>query len=431
MNRFSSTRISQSMAAVMGLIIAGWVLAACGGSLTEVEIWASATARAHQRQTLEAQRETIGTHPAADRTPTLMPSPNLEATAVAQIRAFLTLTALNWTDTPTPTETATPDLDGTAQALIFERWTATAESWTATPTPNLDQTVQALAAAVQSGSATPDLDATAQALVAQRLTETAESWTDTPTPNLDETIDAMVLAALTSTAASWTDTPTPTASMTPAAITDTPTPDYDATVHALVAGALSASATPAFAGAPNAAALAGDAPAQGPEDASVILVAILDPQCVDCLRFHTDILPGLLDAYADSVRVVYRLAPVLGEDSVRASQAALCAGDQSRFWEMMDALAAAQNAAAPVPLSRAVLIDLAGNLDLNLTGFLACLSDGARREALRQAAQEMAGYGIAEIPTYLINDTMLTGDTPLSDFEAVIDALLAIAAPAN
>lgn len=428
---FSYTRISRSVAGALALLIAGLVLSACGESLSEAEIWASATARAYERQTLEAQRESIGTRPAVVRTPTPIPSPNLEATAVAQIRELLTVTAWSWTLTPTPTETVTPDLNATAQALIFEAWTVTAESWTATPTPDLDATVQALAAAVQSGSSTPDFEATADALLALRLTETAESWTDTPTPDLDATIDAMVLAALTATAAGWTETPLPTATATPAAITDTPTPDYDATVQALVAAALSGSTPPVFISPPSAAELAEDALAQGPEDAPVVLVVVYDPQCANCVQFHTQILPDLLATYADSVRVAYRLVPVFGQDSTRASQAALCAADQGQFWEMMDALAATREAGVPEPFSRANLIGLASDLDLGLANFVACLSDSARRDALGSAAQEMAGFGIAEVPTYLINDNSLTGAATLTDFEVVINALLALAAPAS
>ncbi len=427
----SNSRFSRSLAGALALCVAGLILSACGESLSEAEIWASATARAYERQTLEAQRETIGTRPAAARTSTPIPPPNLEATAVAQIRDMLTLTAWNWTDTPTPTETVTPDLNATAQAMIFESWTVTAESWTATPTPDLDATVRAMAAAVQSGSATPDYDATAQALVIERLTETAESWTATPTPDLDATIDAIVRDALTATAANWTDTPMPTPTATAGTIPASPTPDYDATVEALVASALSGSTTPVFAAPPSAAALAAGAPAQGPDDAPIVLVAVLDPQCADCVRFHTAILPDLLDAYAESMRVAYRLVPVLGEDSERASQAALCAADQGQFWQMMDALAAAQSGETPAPLSEASLTALAGDLDLDEDAFAACLSDGERRRALAGAAQEIAGLGIAEVPTYLINDNSLTGTATLTDFEAVIDALLALAAPAS
>ena len=73
-------------------------------------------------------------------------------------------------------------------------------------------------------------------------------------------------------------------------------------------------------------------PSMGSESAKVVLVEFSDLQCPYCVRFYDDTFPGIVKKYIDTgaVRYVAREFPLssIHPQAARASEAALCAGDQ-------------------------------------------------------------------------------------------------------
>src|SRR6266852_9091619 len=88
--------------------------------------------------------------------------------------------------------------------------------------------------------------------------------------------------------------------------------------------------------------------ALGRPDAPVTLVEFGDFQCGFCKRFHSDAYGELKRNYIDTgkVRFVSRDLPLeFHPYAMKAAEAARCAGDQQKYWELRDALYS--NAAPP------------------------------------------------------------------------------------
>jgi protein-disulfide isomerase len=113
----------------------------------------------------------------------------------------------------------------------------------------------------------------------------------------------------------------------------------------------------------------------------------------------------------------------------KAAEAARCAGEQGKFWEMHDRLFANQTALEPAkPHAEAIGLDV--------PKFEGCLSAGKYAEAVRKDAAEGAKAGVNGTPAFFLAYTdpasskvktvaRLTGAQPFTAFKAQIDKLLA------
>ncbi len=96
----------------------------------------------------------------------------------------------------------------------------------------------------------------------------------------------------------------------------------------------------------------------GDADAPVVITEFSDYQCPACAGVEQQVVPGLIERYVDTgkARLVYREFPLDGLHPFarKASEAAVCAGQQDAYWEMHDKLFtsqqewAAQGVADPV-----------------------------------------------------------------------------------
>lgn len=82
----------------------------------------------------------------------------------------------------------------------------------------------------------------------------------------------------------------------------------------------------------------GHFPAEGSENAPVTIVEFSDFECPFCLRFYAETLPQIKKEYIDSgkVKFYYRQLPIpsLHPMAVPFANAAECANEQGKFWEM-------------------------------------------------------------------------------------------------
>jgi protein-disulfide isomerase len=121
------------------------------------------------------------------------------------------------------------------------------------------------------------------------------------------------------------------------------------------------------------------------------------------------------------VRIVFKHAPLpFHADAPLASEAALAAGEQGKFWEMHDKLFANMKA-----LKRENLDAYATELGLNMGKFKAAL-DGGKYKAQIDADQKLAAQiGASGTPNFYINGRNLVGAQPFEAFKKVIDEELA------
>jgi protein-disulfide isomerase len=155
---------------------------------------------------------------------------------------------------------------------------------------------------------------------------------------------------------------------------------------------------------------------KGPKDAPITIVEFSDFQCPYCAR----VLPAvkkLQETYGDKLRVVFRHYPLpIHPNAPKAAEAAACAQDQGKFWEMHDKLFGNQQ-----KLQVADLKASAAELGLDAQTFAECL-DSAKHEALWHADQEQGNaYGVSGTPAFFINGRFLSGAQPYENFAQVVD----------
>ena len=120
--------------------------------------------------------------------------------------------------------------------------------------------------------------------------------------------------------------------------------------------------------------------------------------------------------------------PMHGQ-AMKASEAALCAGDQGKFWEMHDRLFANQNA-----LSLEALSKHAEALGLGTSQFKECLDSGKHTVQIKAAMTEGQKAGITGTPGFLFGfieadgkvraTKKISGAVPYANFRATIEEML-------
>ena len=169
-------------------------------------------------------------------------------------------------------------------------------------------------------------------------------------------------------------------------------------------------------------ALLDDDTVKGDEDAPVTIVEWSDFECPFCERFYQQTLPSIEEEYIKTgkVKLVYRDFPLsFHANSQKAAEAAECAGEQGKYWEMHNLLFG-QGVQGGV----AGFKQYAKTLNLNSAKFDTCLDSGAMAEEVQKDMADGAAVGIQGTPGFLINGKLISGAQPFSVFKQVIDAEL-------
>lgn len=124
------------------------------------------------------------------------------------------------------------------------------------------------------------------------------------------------------------------------------------------------------------------------------------------------------------VRIVSKNLPVHGEQAVKAAEAALCAGDQGKFWEYHDKLMEGLYLGNRGAVTLESLKKLAADLGLNAATFTSCLDGGKYTQRVNDEAAEAQKLGVTGTPTFLVNNTKLVGAQPLEAFKTAIQNAL-------
>lgn len=144
-------------------------------------------------------------------------------------------------------------------------------------------------------------------------------------------------------------------------------------------------------------------PVKGPRTAQVTLVEFSDFQCPYCKQ-GVGVLKQLQQRYGDKVRVVYRDFPLsIHPQAPKAAEAAECANEQSRFWEMHDKLFESTS------LQIADLKRIAAEVGLDPARFGQCLDTGKYAPEIRADMADGQKYGVSATPTFFVNGRMITG----------------------
>src|SRR2546426_8942793 len=146
----------------------------------------------------------------------------------------------------------------------------------------------------------------------------------------------------------------------------------------------------------------------GRADAPVTLVEFSDYQCPFCQRFFAATLSALKKHYVDTgkVRYVFRDFPLdqLHPQARKAAEAAHCAGEQRKYWEMHDTLYRNQRA-----LQVEHLKEFALELSLNGNAFNTCLDGGRHPATVSQHHAAGSRPGVTRTPAFLVGKSSPAG----------------------
>lgn len=166
--------------------------------------------------------------------------------------------------------------------------------------------------------------------------------------------------------------------------------------------------------------VAATGPSKGPANAPITIVEFSDFECPFCSKVNPSIDQVMKD-YAGKVRVVFRNYPLpFHAQAPKAAEAALCADDQGKFWEMHDQLFAHQQ-----ELSVEDLKAHAKALELDQAKFDECLDSGAKAAQVAQDMAEGGEAGVSGTPAFFINGRLISGAQPFEEFKKIIDEELA------
>lgn len=166
--------------------------------------------------------------------------------------------------------------------------------------------------------------------------------------------------------------------------------------------------------------VATDGPSRGDSSARVTIVEFSDYQCPFCSRAE-ETVKKVMDAYKGKIRLVYRDFPLpFHSQAQKASEAALCAQDQGKYWEMHEKLFSSQSALAVPQLK-----EHAKGLGLDSSKFEKCLDSGDKASVVEASKKAGEAVGVTGTPAFFINGRPLSGAQPFEKFKEVIDYELA------
>jgi protein-disulfide isomerase len=170
----------------------------------------------------------------------------------------------------------------------------------------------------------------------------------------------------------------------------------------------------------------------GRADAPVTLVEFSDYQCPFCQRFFATAFPVIKREYVDTgkVRYVFRDFPLeqLHPQARKAAEAAHCAGEQGKYWQMHEVLFRHHRALAAPQLA-----EHAQAAGVDTTKLDECLASGRYAAQVTRGLTDGAAIGVKGTPTFvvgktttgdLVQGTAIRGAQPLETFRRIIDQTL-------
>ncbi len=172
------------------------------------------------------------------------------------------------------------------------------------------------------------------------------------------------------------------------------------------------------------AALPDDDAVLGDPNAPVTIVEFSDFQCPFCGKFFDETFPQIKKKYIDTgkVKLVYRDFPLgIHEMAQTYAEAAECAHEQGKFWEMHDKIFGEQkNGVATVD----DLKKWARGFGVKEDQFNTCLDTKKYAEEVTKDLKDGEAVGVQGTPSFFINGKLVVGAVPFSVLEKEIEAAL-------
>jgi len=153
---------------------------------------------------------------------------------------------------------------------------------------------------------------------------------------------------------------------------------------------------------------------KGDKNAKLTLVEFTDFQCPFCARHLRDTMPQIENEYIKTGKVRYALRDFplesIHPQAFKGHEAANCAAEQNKYWEMHEKLFANQRAMTPKDVTA-----YAEALGLDMAKFQSCFDGGKYTAKVRKDLTDAQKYGATGTPTFFIGLT----DPKSSEIKAV------------
>lgn len=160
----------------------------------------------------------------------------------------------------------------------------------------------------------------------------------------------------------------------------------------------------------------------GEDDAPVTFVEVSDFGCPHCQDFHREKSAPIKERFVDTGLVRWVFLPyALRPETVPAANAALCAAEEGDYSEFADALFGMPTETA---LTRDGFLTAANENGLDIDSFTACLEEGRYNNTIGENQQAARTARVSGTPTFFINDQMVSGNVPLSEFERIFNQFI-------
>jgi len=155
----------------------------------------------------------------------------------------------------------------------------------------------------------------------------------------------------------------------------------------------------------------------GSKDAPLTIVEYTDYQCPFCQRFHLSAYPEIKKEYIDTgkARFYSKDLPLdFHPNAMRAAQAAHCAGDQGKFWELRDVMGA-----NPDKLDMGHILNFAAELKIDTQQFQDCVTSDKYKSRVQADVAEAMKVGANGTPAFVVGKS----DGKGVDGELVVGAM--------
>ncbi|HPR35090.1 MAG TPA: DsbA family protein [Anaerolineaceae bacterium] len=160
----------------------------------------------------------------------------------------------------------------------------------------------------------------------------------------------------------------------------------------------------------------------GDPNAPVKVVEFSNFGCSHCRTFALENEEQFVKEYVETGKVyfTYKVFQFSEDETFKAAEAAYCAGDQDRFFEMQKLLF--QNSAFAGAYADSSISSYAKQLGLNMTEFNQCMENDTQLANIRADTANAQALGVTGTPMFDVNGTIVYSTTLNESVEAALAA---------
>ena len=170
---------------------------------------------------------------------------------------------------------------------------------------------------------------------------------------------------------------------------------------------------------------------RGAESAPIWLIEVSDFQCPFCKQWHDETFAKIDKEFVQTgkVRLAYYNHPIasLHPNAHAASEAAMCASVQGKFWDLHESLFISQAKWAGLQNPVSVFDSLATAAGVNAAAWRSCMTSHATAALIEADLDRSGKSGAKSTPTFFIGKAKIEGAYPADSFRVIINQQINLA----